>query len=180
MWGFIWGYLFIFFARICDMSLDTIRVLCIVKGRKLLGSILGFFQVLIWLVVIKKVLSEVDSVGYMIAYAAGFAAGNYIGSVLEELIALGKVSVQVITSKYENIFAERIREAGFGVSSVECMGKYGQKTLLIIEIERKHLKKLFRLLNELDAEAFVSVFDINKTKNGFFGIGSKKRIYYRV
>lgn len=180
MLGILWGYLFVFFARICDMTLDTFRVLCIVKGRKLLGSCLGFFQVLIWLVVIKKVLSEMDSAGYMIAYAAGFAAGNYVGSVLDEVIALGKVSVQVITSRYDNIFSEKIREAGFGVSSVDCMGKCGLKTLLIIEIEKKHLRKLFRLLNELDSEAFVSVFDINRTKNGFFGTGSKGKMCFRV
>lgn len=168
MTGVILGYFIIFFARIMDMSLDTVRVILIVKGKRAIGAALGFFQVLIWLAVIKMIFSQLDNVGNMIAYAAGFAAGNYIGSLIEEAIALGDVSVQVVLNRFDDEVTDIIRDSGFGVSSIECKGKQGMKTLLIIQIHRKQLKKLNCLIKQIDSNAFITVLETRKVMNGYF------------
>ncbi len=166
--GMILGYLFIFFARILDMSLDTVRIILIVKGKRLIGAMLGFVTAMIWLVVIRLIFTELDNIGNMIAYAAGFATGNYIGSIFEEMIGLGDISVQVILNRCDDEVTNMIRESGFGVSAIECKGKQGLKTLLIIQIHRKQLKKLNRLIKKIDPCAFVTIMDTRKIVNGYF------------
>ena len=176
MSSLILGYLFIFFARIMDMSLDTLRVILIVKGKRAIGALLGFVEVLIWLAVIRVIFADPNkmNIGNMIAYASGFAAGNYIGGFLEELIAIGKVSVQVVLNRCDDEITNKIRESGFAVSSIECKGKQGLKTLLIIQVHRKQMKKLCIVINEIDPGAFITVLDTAKTINGYFGVGRKK------
>ena len=169
----ILGYVFIFIARIVDMSLDTLRVILIVKGRRFIGACLGFIEVLIWLSVIRVIFTELDNIGNMIAYAAGFATGNYIGSMLEEMIALGKVSVQVVLNRCDDEVTNMIRESGFGVSAIECKGKQGLKTLLIIQVNRKQLKHLNKLIEQIDPCAFITILETKKTMNGYFK-GCKK------
>src|SRR5512136_1974751 len=91
--------LLIFFARICDVSLGTIRVIFISKGIKYIAPIIGFFEVIIWLLAIGQVMNNLTNVVAYIAYGAGFASGTFIGMLIEEKISLGLTSVRIITKK---------------------------------------------------------------------------------
>jgi len=120
----ITGYLFIFFAKIVEVSLMTVRTVLITRGEKLSGSIIGFFEVGIWLYVVSTVLVGIkEDPMRMIAYSLGFACGNYVGCMLEEKLALGILTINAITSKDDGIkLAEVLRENDIGVTMMDAEG----------------------------------------------------------
>src|SRR5665648_86798 len=89
----------IFIARIMDVSLGTIRIIFVIRGQKLLATLLGFFEIMIWLLAIGQIFQNLTDITYYIAYAGGFAAGNYVGIYLESKLALGTLAVRIITVK---------------------------------------------------------------------------------
>ena len=111
----------IFFVRILDVSLGTIRTMFVVRGKKLISSIIGFFEILVWFLVVKEALqTESNSIFIAISYSLGFATGNYIGALLSDKLITGNVSVQVFTNN--NNLEKILREHGYGVSSVVYKG----------------------------------------------------------
>src|SRR5690606_26617685 len=120
--NFIIGYLLIFFARVSDVTLATIRMLMVVQGRKVQAAIIGFFEVSIYVTALSKVVSSLDNIGNLLSYALGFACGNYIGIIIENRIALGNLAAQIILkgSNENNIeLIETLRGNGFGVTVLE-------------------------------------------------------------
>ncbi|MEA3422498.1 MAG: DUF5698 domain-containing protein [Bacillota bacterium] len=114
-------YLVVFFAKIIEVSLMTIRVVLITRGERLIGAIIGFFEVVIWIIIMGNVLSDISSDPLkLVAYAGGFAAGNYVGSWIEEKLGIGMAEVQAIVLKeHGKGLAEVIREQNFAVTVVE-------------------------------------------------------------
>ncbi len=160
--------LFIFLARVIDMSLATLRILMVMRGRSLLASVIGFLEAGIYILALSQVMQHLDSSLNMILFAAGFAVGNYVGSNIEERIALGYVNVQVISvDRYETLQA-RLREEGFGVTSVEGSGKDGLHYILYILSKRRDLPKLMKMVSVMDEKAFVFVVDTRQIFGGFF------------
>ncbi len=162
------GYLFIFTAKTADMSMATVRTIMSMRGRRMEAFLIGFVEVIIWVMAIGRVLDNLNDPFNVIAYALGFASGGYIGIMLEERMALGDLVVQIITYKKAMSLVDSIREAGFGVTVVEGHGRYGVNHLLNVTIQRKNLPKLHRLLNQHDAKAFVTVTDARSIKGGYF------------
>lgn len=162
------GYLFIFFARIVDVSLQTLRVLLLVRGKRIPAAVIGFFEVILYIVVLKHVVDRLDDVYNLIVYAAGYASGNLLGGFIEEKMAFGHVTVQVITLCRPHQLSEELRSQGFGVTVLEGQGREGVHHILHIILSRRELQGLLKTVNEWDCKAFVTVLDTKATKGGYF------------
>jgi len=115
-WGIIVVPLLIFFARICDVSIGTVRIIFVSKGYRYLAPLLGFFEVFIWLMAITRILENLDRWYYYLAYCGGFATGNFIGIILEERIAIGYAAVRVISRIPADELIKQLKDAGYGVT----------------------------------------------------------------
>ena len=159
----------IFFVRILDVSLGTIRTLFTVKGKRVISSCIGFIEMLIWFLVVKEALqTDSNSIFIAISYSLGFATGTYIGSYLSDILITGNVSVQVFTN---NIKLEKIlRNEGYAVSSVLYTGYEEEeaKHMLFINIDKKEEKHLRNLIKSNDKSAFIVVNETKYVENGYF------------
>ncbi|WML37837.1 DUF5698 domain-containing protein [Clostridium sp. OS1-26] len=166
-------YMFIFFAKIIEVSLMTIRTVLITRGEKLYGSLIGFIEVSIWLYVIGKVLVNIDKDPIkMVVYALGFTCGNYIGCILEEKLALGIVTINLISSEEDGKkLAELLRDQQVGVTVVEAEGLKEDKKMLIAHVKRKRKNEILRIIENSDIKAVISIVD---TKTVYGGYGIKK------
>jgi uncharacterized protein YebE (UPF0316 family) len=140
MWEVAGGALLIFFMRICDVSLGTIRQIMAVRGRGVVAASIGFFEVTIFILAISRVLSSInENPVYVLAYAGGFATGTLVGVQVEHLIGIGTRMVRVITVRKNDELIERLRDAGFGVSVFDGRGKDGPIYLLLSTVRRKRV-----------------------------------------
>ncbi|QQY80202.1 uncharacterized protein YebE (UPF0316 family) [Keratinibaculum paraultunense] len=169
-------YLIIFFARVVDVTLATIRTLMVVQGRKIHSAVIGFFEVSIYVAALGKVVSNLDDPRNLLAYALGFACGNYIGITIENRIALGNLVVQIVLSSDGNDFelAEKLRNSGFGVTILHGEGKEGSKKVLQVAINRKDLDKLEKIVYNYDGKAFITTSSVNCVSGGYFSTSKKK------
>lgn len=154
--------LLIFFSRVVDVSLDTIRIVFISKGNKFLAPILGFFEVLIWLVAITRIMQNLDNVIYYIAYAGGFATGNYIGLIIEEKLALGLQMFRIITQKEAPVLIQSLIEKGYGITFLDAKGKSGNVNVIFSVVKRSESKKVIEIINRHNPNAFYSIEDIRR------------------
>jgi len=160
------GYLLIFGARVVDVSLGTIRTLLIVRGKRLQAAAYGFFEVIVYVLALNQVFQTLNQPASLLVYALGFAAGNYVGSLLEEKLALGYLTVQAISLNCPDELATVLRLEGFGVTVLSGTGKEGTRQVLNVVLKRKDLGKLFGLVDSWDSQAFVTVFDARSTRGG--------------
>ena len=170
----LFGYLFIFGARIMDVSMATIRTLMVVQGRRKYAAIIGFFEVIIYITALGKVVNGLNNPLNLLAYALGFASGNYIGSYIEEKIALGNLTAQVILNDNDQSIVDELRGHGFGVTVIEGQGKDGPKNLLTIILKRKDMNKLHGILASHDKGAFITVSTTKLISGGYFTKIKKK------
>ncbi|MBM7615165.1 DUF2179 domain-containing protein [Alkaliphilus hydrothermalis] len=171
----ILGYLFIFFARLTDVSMATIRMIMVVRGRRKQAALIGFFEIIIYILAIGKVLEGLNNPINIIVYALGFATGNYMGVFLEEKMALGNIIVQVITEHDVMKLVETLRDEGFGVTVFEGYGRRGIRHLINVTLTRKNLPKLYDVIDKHDKNAFITVMDARSIRGGYFTRGSKKK-----
>lgn len=162
------GMLGIFILRVLDMSADTLRMLFVVRGRKKLAWILGFFQSAIFVVAISSVLTNLDNPLTVIGYAAGFATGNVVGMYIEERLAIGHTSIRVISSRLGTLIAEKLREGGFAVTEIPARGKDGMVTVLNVSVARKDVDRVDTIVLETDPEAFITLEDMRPLRRGFW------------
>jgi len=160
--------LFIFVARICDVSLDTLRIIFMTKGYKIIAPVIGFFEILIWIVVITRIMQNLDNWLCYVAYAGGFATGNYVGMLLDEKLAIGHEMVRVITKKDAHELTQALRNAGYGVTTVNAKGMQGEVGILYIVINRKKLKEVVATINEYNPNAFFTVENINYVNKSLY------------
>lgn len=169
-WIFLWVILplLIFFSRAIDVSLGTMRIIFVSKGQRFLASLLGFFEILVWIIAITKIMQNITNFFYYIVYAGGFAAGIYFGILIEERLALGLVSIHVFTAKDAKELLKRLRDKNYGVTSRIAHGETGKIDELFIVINRKNLGYVLRILRDYDKEAFISVEDVRFVRGGIF------------
>jgi uncharacterized protein YebE (UPF0316 family) len=158
----------IFLARICDVSLGTIRVIFISKGIRYLAPIIGFFEVIIWLLAIGQIMNNLTNFVAYIAYGAGFAAGTYIGMVIEEKISLGLVSVRIITKKDPGELIQYLRLNNYGVTSLDGEGGTGKVKMVFTIIKRQDLPHVVEIIKQFHPNAFYSVDDVKSVGEGIF------------
>lgn len=169
------GYLFIFFARVIDMSLSTIRMLMVVQGRKVQAAVIGFFEATIYIAALGKVMGSLNDPWKLLAYGLGFACGNIVGITIENKIALGNLEAQIVLRGTENDYlVDKLRENKFGVTLIEAQGKEGPKDVLIVALNRKDLNRLEKIVHDFDERIFITVNNINPISGGYFYNTKKK------
>ncbi len=157
-----WLAVLIFFARIADVTLGTLRTILVVRGKVLLSSVLGFIEVAIWIVVIGRVVQNLDNPWNMLGWAAGFAAGNAVGILVEQRLAMGKMVLRIITRRQSETVAAALRGAGFGVTVFDGRGLSGPVKLLYLVLDRSKLPGIKQLVQETDPEAVLITEDVRE------------------
>ena len=158
----------IFFARICDVTLGTIRVIFISKGVKYLAPIIGFFEVIIWLLAIGQVMNNLTNIVAYIAYGAGFALGTFIGMLIEEKISIGLMSVRIITKEDPQELTQYLRSQKYGVTSIDGEGATGRVKMVFTIIKRQDLGQVVGIIKEFHPNAFYSVEEVKSVAEGIF------------
>ena len=160
----------IYFARILDVSMGTIRTIYTVKGKTIISGIIAFFEVAIWFVIVREALNtEFKSIWIMIFYAGGYATGTIVGTYLSKRFINSLISVEVITSKATKKNLDYIRKEGFGVSVVTTTDSYenNKKNILFITINSRYLEKLKKIINKIDEQAFMVINESKVVHNGY-------------
>ena len=158
----------IFFIRICDVSLGTVRMIVTVKGKTLLASLIGFIEVLIWFLVVKEALNtDSTSIFVALSYAGGYATGTFVGGMLSKKFISGNLGVQVVLSNRDDEIISKIRENGYAVSVMDVKGQDDLKYMLFIEINKKRIDHLNKLIKSLDEKAFIVVNETKLVQNGY-------------
>ena len=166
----IWLYLFIFFGKIIEVAVATVRLVLINRGERVKGAITAFFEVSLWLLVTGTVLVgfQTDIIRCLV-FALAFALGNYVGSWLEGKLAFGLCSIQVIINKDENAegLVAELREHGFGVTMIEGEGKAGRREILMLHLKRKRIPAAIALVKQRLCNAVITVNDVRVISGGF-------------
>ncbi len=170
--------LLIFLARVLDVSMMTMRIIFVSRGRRFLAPAIGFFEVLIWLLAIGQVMKNLNNPASYIAYAAGFATGNLAGMYLEEKLALGMLLIRIITVKEADELITDLRAAGYGVTSLDAHGATGHAQLIFTIIKRKDLQQAIEIITRLNPKAFVSVEEIKLAREGIFPLKNYRHRNY--
>jgi len=158
----------IFLAKIAHVSLGTIRIIYLTRGNSIAAAVIGFFEVIIFLAALSMVLANIDQWPNILVYGLGFAAGNIVGSKIEEMIAVGFVHIQIITVQSDGALEEELREMGYGVTSMPCYGKEGAHRTHQVLLKRKELPVFLKTMKRIDPDAFISIFDTRKIMGGYF------------
>ncbi|RDV14968.1 DUF2179 domain-containing protein [Pontibacter diazotrophicus] len=150
----------IFLARICDVTLGTLRIVFISKGDKVIAPLLGFLEVLIWLIAITQVMENLSNVASYLAWAGGFATGNFLGLRVEQKLALGQAVVRVITVEPADKLIEQLKGHGYRLTSVDARGTRGKVNLLFMIVKRKKLNDVIDIIRNYNPQAFYSIEDV--------------------
>jgi uncharacterized protein YebE (UPF0316 family) len=175
IFGLIILPLLIFVARVADVSLGTLRIVFISQGRKNLAPLIGFLEILIWLLAIGQIFSDLTNILYYIAFAGGFALGNYVGLIIENKLSLGLLSLQLILSENPDNLIKTLKSQGYGLTSVTAEGAKGNVKMVIMVIKRKNKVKILDIIRELSPNAFISIQQIQSVSGGKFPFESKMR-----
>jgi len=160
--------LLIFLARICDVTIGTMRIIMISKGKKLLAPVLGFFEILIWIIAIGKIMQNLNNPVCYVAYAGGFAIGNYVGMKVEEKLAIGLIVLRIITQEDASGLIKALRDMGFGITEIDAIGK-DKKVHVIFSIMKRHdIPVIVEKINNFNPKAFYTIEDIRAINQGVF------------
>ena len=163
----------IYFARILDVTLSTIRTFYTLKGKTIFSSILSFFEVLVWFLVARQALNvDLDSLWIPISYSLGYATGILIGSFISNNFIKGVENVTIITKKENDILINTLRNNGFGISIIDLKNDFDniKKQMLVIEVDKRYLKKLIKIVKSIDKDAFISISETKQIENGVLKI----------
>jgi uncharacterized protein YebE (UPF0316 family) len=160
--------LLIFLAELCVVTLGTLRIIFLARGRKILAPALGFFEVSIWLFAIGQIMQNLADFTCYLAFAGGFTAGNFLGVLIEKKLALGTVVVRHITNKDAGELIASLQAAGFGVTSEDAQGATGPVKIVFTVVRRKELESVIDIITGFDPKAFYLVDELQSTASGIF------------
>ena len=158
----------IFFGRICDVSLGTLRIVFVAKGEKTMAPIIGFVEVFIWIVIIAQVLSQANDIYSYVAYAGGYATGTYIGLLVEERIGLGFVVYRVFTVRNGFDLVAMFKQNGFGATVTHGEGSVAEIDIVEAAVGRKDSRSVEAIIDAFDPKAFYLVEDVRAKEKGVF------------
>ena len=156
----------IFLARVCDVTLATLRNIFIGKGLRKIVPIIGFFEVLIWLISVRQIMQHLDNPICYFAFAGGFAMGTYTGLIIERRLALGIQVMRIITNQESMALVNALREAKFGVTLIDGHGARGPVKILLTVIKRKDYEMVTKLIKLYSPQAFYSIEDVRAASQG--------------
>jgi uncharacterized protein YebE (UPF0316 family) len=152
----------IFCARVIDVSINTLRIMFVLNGKKNVAPILGFFEAMIWLLAIGQIFQNVNNPMSYVGYAGGFAMGTYVGMTIEEKLALGRVLVRVITPTPMPELIEYMKERNFRFTNVGAEGRFGKVNLLFTVMKREDLKDYIGTVKALNDKAFYTIESVKR------------------
>jgi uncharacterized protein YebE (UPF0316 family) len=158
----------IFFARIVDVSLGTLRIIFVSKGEKYKAPLIGFFEVLIWIVVISQIFSRANDMIAYVSYAAGYATGNFVGILIEQRIAFGIILCRIYTKKNGRELIALFNRQNYGATLLEGTGSVDRIEIVEAVIDRKEMKSLEKIITEFDPDVFYVVEDVRVKQKGIF------------
>ncbi len=160
--------LLIFIARICDQSIGTMRIIFVSKGKRNIAPILGFFEVLIWITAISKIMQNLDNYVNYIAYAAGFATGNYVGMIIEEKLAMGILMIRIFANERGTDLVNILNSSGFGATVVDAHGARDKVHLIYTIVKRNEIENALGLINKFNPKIFYTIEEIKTVNEGIF------------
>jgi uncharacterized protein YebE (UPF0316 family) len=158
----------IFVAEMCVVTFGTVRIIFVARGMKVLAPILGFFEVTTWLWAISQVMQNLGNIPCALAFAGGFALGNYLGILLEEKLALGTSLIRIVTSKDAGELVRNLNLNDFGVTCLDGQGATGPVQVLLTVVKRKEVDRVTSLIREFDPKVFYSIDEVQTVKQGVF------------
>ena len=166
----------IFLARISDVTLDTLRIIFISKGMKRIAPVLGFFEVLIWIIAITRIFENLNNWTCYFGYAAGFAIGSYVGIVVEEKLALGVELIRIITQKDATSLIKTLADQGYGITHMTANGNKGEVGIIYSVIKRSDLKKFVEFMRKYNPKAFYTIEDIRFVSKDVFSLSGTSQM----
>ena len=176
--------LLIMIARICDVSLGTVRIMLIGRGYRNIAPFIGFIEVLVWLIAVSQILQQLDQWLYYVAFALGYALGTFIGMKIENKLSLGQVVVRVITNHHSTELIDCLRQNNFNFTTVDAEGKFGPVKIILVITQRHLLQEAISLIESQNPTAFFSVEDLRYVKGALPGgknpiFNSFKNLFYK-
>jgi len=165
----LWEVLLILIAKVVEVSVSTLRIIFIGKGLRKPGTILALFEILLWVFIASRVITGIQETPLKgIYYSIGFAAGVYLGSIIEAKLGVGRILIQAIIMKEEaSKVLNGLRDAGYAVTSLDAQGKYKEREVLMIFANRKNKQNILHIINETDDDALVVTNDVSMVSGGF-------------
>ena len=169
---YIWVVLpvMVFFARVADVTLGTMRIIFISRGKRNLAPILGFVEVFIWITIVSQIVSGAHNLLAYLAYAAGFATGSYLGMYIENRIAVGVQLILTIIHERSEDLTSRLHAAGYGVTRVDGLGANGPVKLIYTVVLRRNLDEVLSIIHHTHPHAFLAIEDLRSTEAGIFPV----------
>ena len=158
----------IFVARMCDVTLGTLRNVFISKGLRRVVPLIGFFEVLIWLISIRQIMKYLDNPMCYLGFAGGFSMGTYVGLLIERRLALGKQVLRVITEKDSRGLIKALRDHNFGVTTIDGHGAKGPVKIILTIVKRTDIEACLKQIQEHCPQAFYSIEDTRSARQGVF------------
>jgi uncharacterized protein YebE (UPF0316 family) len=162
--------LIVFLARVTDVTLGTMRIIFLSRGKKLIAPLLGFVEVFIWITVVSQIVGGVHNYVAYFAYATGFAVGNYFGMVMEEKLAIGTLVVRAFLSQNGKALMDRLHSSGYGVTYVDGHGANGPVQVVYTIVLRKELADVVNIIHETHPKAFFTVEELRSFQQGIFPV----------
>lgn len=160
--------LLIFVARVADVSIGTVRVIFVARGLKYMAPTIGFFEILIWLLAIGQIMKNLSNPACYVAYAGGFAMGNFVGIWIAEKLSLGVVLIRVITKKDASELVEYLKSGDYGVTSVDGHGMAGEVKVVFTIVPRREVQNVVELIKRFNPRAFYSIEEVGFVERGMF------------
>lgn len=173
----------IFIARILDVSINTIRIIFMLQGKKGLSTFLGFFETFVWILAISQIFQNLTSWVTYFAYAGGFASGIYVGMLIEEKLAIGRVVIRAITRKPADDLIKFLTENGYRYSYVDAFSDEGEVNVLFTVVKREQLKETIDAIKRFNPQAFYTVEGVKKVSDddytGDRGFSFRRNVFRR-
>jgi len=162
--------LIVFLARVTDVTLGTMRIIFLSRGKKLIAPLLGFVEVFIWITVVSQIVGGVHNYVAYVAYAAGFAVGNYFGMVMEEKLAIGTLVVRAFLSRNGAELVKNLHDAGYGVTYVDGHGVNGPVQVIYTIVMRRELPEVVNIIQKTHPKVFYTVEELRSVQQGVFPV----------
>jgi uncharacterized protein YebE (UPF0316 family) len=158
----------VFVAELCVVTIGTLRIIFVSRGMKYLAPVLGFFEVMTWLFAITQIMQNLSNPACFVAFAAGFAVGNFLGIQIERKLAMGSAVIRVITRQGSDGLAAALREANYGVTTLEGQGGTGPVQVVLTVVKRRELDRVVTIIKRHEPRAFFSIDELQSVASGIF------------
>ncbi|MDR3002098.1 MAG: DUF2179 domain-containing protein [Fibromonadaceae bacterium] len=161
--------LLVILARICDVSLGTMRIILVGKGQKNIAPFIGFIEILIWIAVVSQIIQNLDKIQLYFAFALGYALGVFIGIKIENRLSIGQLMIRIISNHDSSDLLKELKNNNFNFTTTEATGKFGPVKIIYIIIQRHLLKKTTRIIEASNNSAFYTIEDVRYVKGNLPG-----------